>query len=557
MSLAAEFMRPGYGSSVDILNAKSTGNSLKILVKGYEEPGPVLLVPEDESSEEAFGEDFDKKEAQYKEDDEDSQDATPAQRNVAEHMFKVLRGSNNLVFPNSRRDVELYTHLLNQMSHKLKLPMEFWPHHGSLSKEIRAEAESALKQRDRPATAVCTNTLELGIDIGSVKSVVQVNAPPSVASIRQRLGRSGRRGESAILRGYCIESEFREDSTVFDQLRLKTVQVAAMTTLLTEAWFEPPPSQGLHLSTLVQQILSTTAQKSGLTIGALYHIFCADRTPFKGLDKKDFSNLIRHMGTLDLLMQDKSGLLLHGKTGEDIVNDYKFYAAFSSEEEYRVIAGGRSLGTLPVSQMLVQGQRLLFAAKTWIVDNVNETEKVIHLSKASGGAPPAFTMAGGQIHTVVRQRMRDLLESNNALAFLDTTAQRFLTEARVSYQALDLGNTIPLEGPKSMLLFTWLGSATNEALACMLRASGMTAYAAGPAVEISKKDGTTSKDVVHMLYNAATLQMPSLEDMLPDVTKIKREKWDWALPDDLLRKAYASIHLNLEEAQDWSSRLQP
>jgi len=89
-----------------------------------------------------------------------------------------------------------------------RVPNEFWPHHGSLSKELREEAERALKSGERPATAIATTTLELGIDIGAVKSVAQVGAAPSVASLRQRLGRSGRRrGEPAILRCYCLEEE--------------------------------------------------------------------------------------------------------------------------------------------------------------------------------------------------------------------------------------------------------------------------------------------------------------------------------------------------------------
>ena len=559
MGLAAEFLRPGNGQNVEILNAPSTGNSLKVLIKGYEEPTPMTMssAATVDSTDETFGMD-DEEQEQEPQDDEDMLDATPGQRQVAEHMFQVLRGSNNLVFPNSRHDVELYTHMLNTMGNRLKLPTEFWPHHGSLSKEIRAETEAALKQKTNPATAVCTNTLELGIDIGAVKCVVQVNTPPSVASVRQRLGRSGRRpGESAILRGYCIEEELNEYSDVFSQLRLKTVQVAAMVTLLTQSWFEPPQSQGLHLSTLIQQILSATAQKNGLRIGTLYQLLCSPGTPFSGVDKTDFAALIRHLGSKDLLVQESSGILLHGKLGESIVNDYQFYAAFASEEEYRVVSSGASLGTLPVSQMLMQGQRLLFAGKTWIVDSVNDSEKVIHLTRAAGGAPPMFLMSGGMVHTTVRQRMRELLDSHHDLAFLDTTAKRFLEEARVAYQALDLSNTMIQEGPKSMLMFTWLGSATNEALACMLRAHGIGATPAGPAIDISKENGTTPQEVVRTLLHCATVQMPSLQDMLPDPNKLQREKWDWALPDDLLRKAYASMRLDLNEAQAWATRLTP
>jgi ATP-dependent Lhr-like helicase len=80
---------------------------------------------------------------------------------VAEHLYKVLRGSNNLVFPNSRRQVELYSDLLRRRCEQEGVPNEFWAHHGSLSKDFREDAESALKDGSRPATAICTTTLSL------------------------------------------------------------------------------------------------------------------------------------------------------------------------------------------------------------------------------------------------------------------------------------------------------------------------------------------------------------------------------------------------------------
>lgn len=168
MNLAAEFLRSDRAAAM--VDSPSTGGQLLILVKGFEEPPA--------------------KDGQRRKNDPEAELAPAA---IAEHLFKVLRGSNNLVFPNSRREVERYTHLLNKLCEQTKVPNEFWPHHGNLSKEIRYETEVALKQRERPASAVCTSTLELGIDIGAVKSVVQIGTPPSVASLRQRLGRSGRR----------------------------------------------------------------------------------------------------------------------------------------------------------------------------------------------------------------------------------------------------------------------------------------------------------------------------------------------------------------------------
>ncbi|MEG0886370.1 MAG: DEAD/DEAH box helicase, partial [Janthinobacterium sp.] len=216
----------------------------------------------------------------------------------------------------------------------------------------------------------------------------------------------------------------------------------AMVTLLTESWFEPPPAQGMHLSTLVQQILSVASQKNGIRISPLYHMLCGPQSPFAGLNKADFASLIRHLGSLDLLMQDSSGTLIHGKVGESFVNDYQFYAAFASEEEYRLQAGGRTLGTIPLEQIPKTGQRIVFAGKTWSVDSVHDAEKVVVLSKAPGGAPPVFVALGGQVHSMVTQRMRELLESNHELPFLDSTAQRFLNEGRVAYQAFGLDKNI-------------------------------------------------------------------------------------------------------------------
>lgn len=531
LSLAAEFLRPGKGQAVAMVESKSSGTELKVLVKGFEEP-LVVDVPDEE---------------------EPPEPVTPAQ--VGAHLFKVLRGSNNLVFPNSRREVERYTHLLNKLCEQNQVPNEFWPHHGSLSKEIRTETEAALKQKEYPATAICTNTLELGIDIGSVKSVAQIGTPPSVASLRQRLGRSGRRkGEAAILRGYCIEDEVGPAASLADKLRLGTVQMAAMVSLLLDKWFEPPSTRGLHLSTLIQQVLSSIAQRGGATAGELYALLCAPGTPFGGVTKNEFVELLRHLGQKDLLLQDSSGALLHGTLGEKFVNHYTFYAAFSSDEEFRVVAGGRTLGTIPVAMMLTPGQRILFAGKTWRVDEVDEEQKAIYVTRTSGGVPPLFAGGAGRTHTRVRQRMRELLESKETPSFLDDTAKRFVAEARDFYARTNLAQEVVLDQGREVQLLTWLGDAANEAIACLLIRRGFTATPSGPGVEVIKGTSST-EDIVDALIDAGIDEPPPLDMLLVDVRNLRREKWDWALPDGLMRKAYASQYLDLDEALVWAKGL--
>ncbi|MBL8389376.1 MAG: DEAD/DEAH box helicase [Hydrogenophaga sp.] len=531
MNLAKQFLRPGGADVVALVESKSSGAELKVLVKGYEEPEAVEL------------------------DDEEDQPEPTTPGLIAAHLFKVLRGSNNLVFPNSRREVERYTHLLNAMCTQQKVPNEFWPHHGSLSKEIRAETEAALKQKEVPASAICTNTLELGIDIGAVKSVAQIGPPPQVASLRQRLGRSGRRkGEPAILRGYCVEDAPDPRSSVASLLRLETVQMAAMISLLTQGWFEPPRTAGVHLSTLVQQMLSAIAQLGGATIGQLYSLLCGKSGPFQGLSQSDFMDLMRHLGQKELLVQESSGLILHGTLGEKFVNHYSFYAAFASDEEFRIVSGGRLLGTLPVSQLLTPGQRILFAGKTWAVESVDEEQKTIYVIRAKGGAPPLFSGGSGRVHTRVRQEMRRLLESNEPVPYLDQVAQRFLDEGREYYAQRGLASEVIFDQGREVLILTWLGDPANEALAALLRRQGFQASLAGPGIEVLKATHSTG-DILDALIDAAVDDPLSWDELLEDAKNLQREKWDWCLPDGLLRKSYASLNLDLDEALSWARAL--
>ncbi|ALA85844.1 TPA: DEAD/DEAH box helicase [Stenotrophomonas maltophilia] len=525
-SSAGAFLRPGVGAAPALVNASSTGNDLQLIIKGYEQPAP------DAGS--------------------DENPAAPAA--LAEHLYRVLSGTNNLIFPNSRREVERYTHLLNLLSERDGRPREFWPHHGSLSKEIRTDTEAALKQRGRPASAICTNTLELGIDIGAVKSIAQIGPPPSVASLRQRLGRSGRRpGEPAVLRGYVIEDAIDAESTLKTRLRLDTVQSTACVLLLLERWFEPPSVNGLHLSTLVQQLLSSIAQYGGLKAAQAYQLLCADQGPFHGLSQDAFAELLRHLGQEQVLIQDGSGLLLHGPVGDKLVNHYTFYAAFSVDEEFRIVAAGKALGTLPVSQLVTVGQRILFGGRTWLVEQIDEAQKTIYVTAAKGGTPPLFNGTGGQVHTQVRQKMRGLYQQEIKPDFLDPTAARFLQEAQNAYRQLGLDGKILLDQGSDALLLTWLGDSANEAIACLLNAQGFTSQAGRLGVEISM-GARSLDDVIKVLGRVAKMPLPSPEALLHSANNLVTQKWDGLLPPRLLRRSYASMKLDLEGATDWLAR---
>lgn len=525
MNLAAQFLRPG--GNVALVQPSSNGMALKLVVKGYEEPLH------------ATGRDSDSTEA----------DRAPVA--IAEHLFRTLRGSNNLVFPNSRREVERYTHLLIEMCDQARVPNEFWPHHGNLSKEIRTDTETALKKKDHAATAICTNTLELGIDIGAVKSVAQIGPPPSVASLRQRLGRSGRReGESAVLRGYQIEDALDKNSSLESRLRLSTFTTVAAVSLLTEGWFEPPKAGGAHFSTLIQQLLSAIAQFGGMQAPDAYRLLCAENAPFSTVSKSQFAELLRHLGKQEILMQDSSGLLLHGRIGDRLVNHYSFYASFMADEEFRIVAGGKTLGTLPVSQMLVAGQRILFAGRTWLVDSVDDTQKTIHVTAAKGGTPPMFNGGGGRVHTRLRKRMKELYESTDTPSYLDDTATRFIQEGRNAYAQLQLGERNRISQGSSAILVTWRGDDTNEAISCLLLSRGVKAWPAPLGVEF-RNEKRTDEELDALLADISSEDPPSQEILLSEAANLIRHKWDWALSPGLLKHSYASLNLNLDEGIEW------
>ncbi len=518
MRLAADFLRPGLGADVEIIESRGTGQELKVIVKGLPE------APEDLNAEASV---------------------PLGLWAVAEDLFK-LRGHNNLIFPNSRRQVELLADRLRELCETARVPNEFWPHHGSLSKELREEAERALKSGERPATAVATTTLELGINVGAVKSVAQVGAAPSVASLRQRLGRSGRRaGEPAILRCYCLEQELTADSALSDQLREGLVETSAQIRLLVRGWFEPPLARALHLSTLVQQLLSLVAQYGGLRAADAWRLLCESRV-FSGLSKEDFGELLRELGAREILMQESSGLLLHGPKGERLVNHYTFLAAFVGDEEFRVVTAGKTLGSLPLSRPLARGSFIIFGGRRWRVLDCIASEKVIEVEPAKSGQVPRFDGAGGAAHDEVRLEMRRILAEAAPLPFLDAMANRQLSEARDTYSRLDLERTRVIEVGNEVRILTWRGDAVNDTLAVWLTSLGLNAANEGLSVAAFH---STRARVLDALLDFAEIPALGPETLAAAARNPLVEKWDELLPAKLLYKGYGLRHFDIAGAQ--------
>ena len=444
MDLAKAYLRPDAASSVQLIEANGGEAELKLQLRGY--------LSGDE--------------------DDNSPSATDA---IAAHLFKHLRGSDNLVFAGARQRVEIYADRLRELCEREHLPQEFYPHHASLSREHRDFVERRLKDPAKPTTAVCTSTLELGIDIGDVTCVAQIGAPFSVAALRQRLGRSGRReGQPAILRQYAVEAKLTPESSFVDRLRLGLIRSIAMIDLLLEGWCEPPKPQALHLSTLVHQILSVIAQRGGASASVVYNVLCREG-PFRKVTTGVFADVLRAIGHPEtgLIEQSGSGLLLLGPTGEKLVEHYSFYAVFQTPEEFRLVAEGRDLGTLPIDNVLAPGMLLIFSGRRWVVQEIHDLEKVIVVKPAKAGVPPVFGGDAGDIHDEVIDRMFTVLEGDISPPYMEPVSLAMLDEARAHYERLGFRTkNIHSLGEHASIIATRAGTVKTSTLALALRSMG-------------------------------------------------------------------------------------
>ncbi len=171
------------------------------------------------------------------------------------YIFNHTKFRNCLIFANNRAETESVIATLRQIAETEGLPDIYHVHHGSISARLRTSAESAMRATATAVTAA-TVTLELGIDIGQLERVIQLEAPLSVASFLQRLGRSGRRGEPADMRFVCAEDEPSADKSLPEQIPWQLLQAIAIIQLyLEERWLEPirPVQYPFSLLYLIQK----------------------------------------------------------------------------------------------------------------------------------------------------------------------------------------------------------------------------------------------------------------------------------------------------------------
>jgi ATP-dependent helicase Lhr and Lhr-like helicase len=528
LGVAREFLRPGEKSStVRIVREERAGESeLRMQLRGYQ-ASPRASADASVDTVESSG-----------------------VQAIAGHLHRVLRGQDNLVFANSRATVEQYADKLRELSEGARVPNEFFPHHGSLSKGLREDVEARLRDEAAPTTAICTSTLEMGIDIGSVDSIAQIGAPYSVAALRQRVGRSGRRGGAAILRLYIAEEALTADSTVTDRLRVELFQAIAVSDLMLEHWYEPPRSELLHLSTLVQQTLSVVAQHGGATAAQLYRALCVEGA-FRAVTREQYVDVLRSLGAVDVLRQAPDNILLPGAVGDRIVDHYSFYAAFQPSDEYRLVADGRALGLINVDQPLVEGALLIFAGRRWAIVSVDPPARTIVVAAAGAGRVPTFGRAGGGIADGIRRRMREAYLRGEPPVYLDEGARALFHQGVSAFRAwrLEQDDIIDDDGARLVL---WRGSRVCHTVSVILAVCGIRNSVEDMTIHCPS---IGRDELLSVLARILTQPKPTAVRLASMATLARPDRYDEYLADSLLIDSSAIRDFDVEGAWDEIERI--
>ncbi|MFD0592163.1 hypothetical protein ACFQZ4_06005 [Catellatospora coxensis] len=274
--------------------------------------------------------------------------------------------------------------------------------------------------------------------------------------------------------------------------------------------------------------------------------------PFTTVDQATFAELLRTMGQHELLMQDADGRLLPGSRGEELINHYGFFTAFHTRAEFRLVAGGETIGSMPVDPSIMAGSLLVFAGRRWKVLNVEDRQRVIELTAAAGGQAPRFLGGGGpEVTDAVRQAMRGLYLSEDVPRYLDRAARRLFQEGRDAFHQQGHAESRIFTWGGETLIYPWRGDRIMTTLTILLAGQGLEVAATGPALTVQSRTPDRIHDVLQQL---AAMPHPDPLELARAAADKRHDKYDEYLSQDLLDRAYAARALDVPGA--WESLLE-
>lgn len=468
------------------------------------------------------------------------------------YIFERTRGRKCLVFVNSREEAEAVCSMLRSYCEARHEPDRFLIHHGNLSASYRETAEDIMRDDEQLQTTVTTATLELGIDIGRLERAFQIDAPFTVSSFLQRMGRTGRRDDPPEMHFVMREEQPEPRSMMPETVPWKLIQGIALVQLYREEkWVEPPALDRLPYSLLYHQVMATLASCGELSPAELAQRVLT-LSYFHRVSADDLRVLLHHLIDTDQVEVTEGGGLIVGISGERITNSFKFYAVFQENEEFTVRCESSELGT--IVNPPPAGERIAIAGHCWLVEEVDWKRHLVFCTQVKGRVPAYFGDCAGDINTRVLERMKRALEEHDAYPYLLGNARARLAQARhVAANAGVAGrDSRPLInlGGDTWALFPWLGSYAFLALERLLKIKcadelGLKGLDPSRPYFMQFRMKADEETFYRVVAAEAEADFAPIDLVYPGEVPYF-DKYDEMLPAELVRKGFAEGVLDIE-----------
>lgn len=468
------------------------------------------------------------------------------------YIFERTRGRKCLVFVNSREEAEAVCSMLRSYCEARHEPDRFLIHHGNLSASYRETAEDIMRDEEQLQTTVTTATLELGIDIGRLERAFQIDAPFTVSSFLQRMGRTGRRDDPPEMHFVMREEQPEPRSMMPETVPWKLIQGIALVQLYREEkWVEPPALDRLPYSLLYHQVMATLASCGELSPAELAQRVLT-LSYFHRVSADDLRVLLHHLIDTDQVEVTEGGGLIVGISGERITNSFKFYAVFQENEEFTVRCESSELGT--IVNPPPAGERIAIAGHCWLVEEVDWKRHLVFCTQVKGRVPAYFGDCAGDINTHVLERMKRALEEHDAYPYLLGNARARLAQARhVAANAGVAGrDSRPLInlGGDTWALFPWLGSYAFLALERLLKIKcadelGLKGLDPSRPYFMQFRMKADEETFYRVVAAEAEADFAPIDLVYPGEVPYF-DKYDEMLPAELVRKGFAEGVLDIE-----------
>lgn len=445
--------------------------------------------------------------------------------NAAKVIRALHPGKKRLVFLDSRAKAEELGKLLNQQG------VRTFVTHGSLSFTERRDAERAFHEGE-DCVIVATSALELGIDVGDLNHVLQIDGPPSVASFLQRMGRTGRTPGTV------------PNCTFLANTEAGLLQAAAVVQLYREGFVEPIRASRRAAHILAHQIMALAIQLGGVVRGDLW-AWLEGPSAFADLTLEEREAVLEHMLSEGIL-SDQGGRLWLGELGEKRFGSANFrnlYAVFDAPRLIRVQWNANEIGSVDSSFLATLDEQdqpgsFLLGGKPWLITHIEWERGICNVRPAPEGKAPRWGGGSRFLGFELCQAIRRVLIGTGEDAAWSERARKIIQTERDAHAFLQDEPAPMMEVSDEIEWWTFAGGTANVLLARMLETE-LGGKVTAHNFKLVLKDGAGSSRVAvrKFLEALAAQSRPSEEDArrhAEEAARSRISKFQICLPEPLL-----------------------